>query len=281
MKQRSFGPTGPAVAVVGEGTWNMERDDRGSAIAAIRKAIEIGVNHVDTAELYGSGEVERIVGEAIHGRRSEVFLVSKVLPGNASRRGTVVACEASLKRLATDHLDGYLLHWPGEHPLGETIDAFEELVRAGKIRSFGVSNFGEKELDEAVRIAGPGKIACNQVLYHLGERRIEHAVLPACVKHGVALVAYSPFGSGDFPDPGSKGGKVLASIARARGATPRQVALAFLLRAEGVLTIPKASGIAHVTENARASELELTTEDIEALDRAFPVGRRTRSVPVL
>ncbi len=281
MKQRSFGPTGAAVAVVGEGTWNMERDDRGSAMAAIRRAIDIGMNHVDTAELYGNGEVERIVGEAIQGRRSEVFLVSKVLPGNASRRGTVAACEASLKRLATDHLDCYLLHWPGEHPLGETIDAFEELVAAGKIRSFGVSNFGEKELDEAVRIAGSGKIACNQVLYHLGERRIEHAVLPACEKQGIALVAYSPFGSGDFPDPGSKGGKVLAGIARAHGATPRQVALAFLLRAEAVLTIPKASAVAHVAENARGCELELTTEDIESLDRAFPVGRRTRNVPTL
>ncbi|HXT49668.1 MAG TPA: aldo/keto reductase, partial [Thermoanaerobaculia bacterium] len=178
MRTAPFGPTGSEVSVVGQGTWNMERDDRSRAIAALRRGLDLGMNHIDTAEMYGDGKVEQLVGEAIHGRRDEVFLVSKVLPTNASRRGTVAACERSLKRLGVEQLDGYLLHWPGSHPIRDTIAAFEELVKAGKIAAWGVSNFDEQELAEVIAIAGEGRCACNQVLYHLQERGIEHAVMP-------------------------------------------------------------------------------------------------------
>jgi diketogulonate reductase-like aldo/keto reductase len=238
------------------------------------------MSHIDTAEMYGDGRAEAVVGEAIAGRREEVFLVSKVLPQNASRRGTVTACERSLRQLATDHLDCYLLHWPGSHPLADTIAAFEDLAAAGKIRSYGVSNFDVKALDEAVRIAGPDKIACNQVLYHMDERAIEHQVIPSCDGHGVAVVAYSPFGSGQFPPPGSARGKVLAEIAARRGATARQVALSFLVHGPGLFTIPKAGRVEHVVENAGAAELELSTEDLRDLDAAFPLGR-PRALPMI
>ncbi len=233
MRQRTFGPTGRQVPVIGQGTWNMERDDRASAIAALRRGLDLGLTHVDTAELYGDGVVEELVGEAIAGRRHEVFLASKVVPDNASRRGTVAACNRSLARLRTDHLDLYLLHWPGHHPLADTFAAFAELARAGKILACGVSNFDERELAAAAAAAGDaghGQVACNQLLYHLGERSIEHAAIPACEERGVAVVAYSPFGSGSFPSPRGRGGRVLAEIAAAHGATPRQVALAFLVR---------------------------------------------------
>src|SRR5690242_749709 len=193
MTLRPFGASAVSVPVVGEGTWNMEGDDKKKAIAAIRRGLDLGVTHVDTAEMYGRGEVERLVGEAIRDRRDEVFLVSKVLPSNASHRGTVEACERSLKRLGTDRLDCYLLHWPGSHPLEGTIAAFEELQAAGKIRSYGVSNFDETLVAEAARIAGKGRIACNQVFYNLGERHIEANVLPRCRELGIALVGYSPF----------------------------------------------------------------------------------------
>lgn len=281
MKHRSFGPTNASVPVVGEGTWNMEGDDRPSAIAAIRRGLDLGLTHVDTAEMYGSGEVERLVGEAIRGRRSEVFLVSKVLPSHASRRGTVEACERSLKRLGTEYLDCYLLHWPGSHPLEETIAGFEELVRAGKIRSYGVSNFDASELSDAIRVAGRGKIACNQVLYHLKERRVEHEIVPFCAREGVAVVAYSPFGSGDFPSPKSRGYAELESVAKSRGATPFQVALAFLAREPHVFVIPKAADVAHVEDNAGGLSLELTRVEIEQVERAFPIGARRSGVPML
>ncbi|HEY8154371.1 MAG TPA: aldo/keto reductase [Myxococcota bacterium] len=270
-----------SVAAVGQGTWQMERDSRAQAIAALRRGLDAGATHVDTAEMYGDGRVEELVAEAIAGRRDEVFLVSKVLPANASRRGTLRACEASLRRLGTDRLDAYLLHWPGSHPLAETIEAFEELARAGKIRAWGLSNFDEDELAEALALAGAGRIACNQVLYHLGERAVEHAVLPFCARHGIALVAYSPFGSGRFPGPRSRGGRVLAELAAARGVTPRQLALAFLLRAPEVLVIPKAASAEHAAENAAAADLELGPDEVARLERAFPLGPRRRGVPVL
>jgi len=281
MKHRIFGPTGKQVSVIGQGTWNMERDDRRAAIAALRRGLDLGMSHIDTAEMYGDGRVEELVAEAIEGRRGEVFLVSKVLPQNASRRGTVEACERSLRRLRTDHLDCYLLHWPGRHPLRDTIAAFEELRAAGKIRAWGLSNFDEEELAEAIRIAGEGKIACNQVLYHLEERAIEHAVIPICDEHGIAVVAYSPFGSGDFPSPASAGGRVLAGIAAAHGATPRQIALAFLLRYPSLFAIPKAARAEHAEDNAAAAEIELTEDDLRQIDEAFPRGRRRRGVPTL
>src|SRR5579871_6597149 len=228
MKHKKFGRTGHDVSVIGQGTWYLDRGDRKAAIAALRRGIELGMTHVDTAEMYGDAEL--VIADAIAGQRDEVFLVSKVLPSNASRRGAITACERSLKRLKTDRLDCYLLHWRGSYPLSETVAAFEELVRAGKIKSWGVSNFDADDLDEMLAVAGPGRIACNQVLYHLKERAIEHAVIPWCREHGTAVVAYSPFGHDDFPVPASAGGKLLAKIADAHKATPRQVALSFLVR---------------------------------------------------
>src|SRR5665213_4132900 len=207
MKSHPFGSNGPHVSVIGQGTWYIDRGDRAGAVAALRRGIDLGMTHIDTAEMYGDAEL--VVAEAIAGRRDEVFLVSKVLPSNASRRGTITACERSLKRLNTDRLDCYLLHWRGSYPLDETVAAFEQLVSAGKIRSWGVSNFDAGDLDELLAVAGEGRIACNQVLYHLQERAIEHAVLPWCAQHGVAVVAYSPFGHNDFPSSRSKPAQVL------------------------------------------------------------------------
>jgi diketogulonate reductase-like aldo/keto reductase len=263
------------VARIGQGTWHIETGDRRRAIDALRRGIDLGLTHIDTAEMYGSGASERIAGEAIAGRRDEVFLVSKVLPGNASRGGTIEACEKSLARLGTDRLDGYLLHWRGRYPLEETIAAFEKLREAGKIRSWGVSNFDVDDLDEAWRIAGPDHFACNQVLYHLQERAIEHAVIPWCAAHGVAVVAYSPFGSGQFPKTG------LNEIAKAHGATPRQVGLSYLLRWPSVFAIQKAANIEHVEENAGAGSVVLTQAEIAKIDAVFPLGRRPRSLPML
>jgi diketogulonate reductase-like aldo/keto reductase len=216
MLKHNFGPTQRAVAAVGQGTWNLERASRKEAVAALRRGLDLGMTHIDTAEMYGAGESEDYVAEAIAGRRDEVFLVSKVLPGNASRNGTVKACEQSLKRLKTERLDCYLLHWRESIPLADTIAGLEDLAKAGKIRAWGVSNFDADDLEEALSIAGPGKIACNQVLYHLQQRAIEHAVLPWCETHGVALVGYTPFGS-RFPGPATPGGRVLAEIGAAHG----------------------------------------------------------------
>ncbi len=272
MQKRRFGPTGSDVPVIGQGTWYLEQAPRAAAIAALRRGLDLGLSHVDTAELYGSGAAEEIVGEAIAGRRDAVFLVSKVMPQNASRAGTVAACEASLKRLRTDRLDCYLLHWRGRFALEDTIAAFEDLKTDGKILSWGLSNFDEPHLEAARRIAGDGSIACNQVLYHLEERGIEHAVIPWCEAHGVAVVGYSPFGSGDFPAR-SAGGEVIARVASARGATPRQVALAFLTRRRSLFAIPKAASPLHVAENAGAGDIALTDAEIADIDRAFPLGR--------
>jgi diketogulonate reductase-like aldo/keto reductase len=204
-----------------------------------------------------------------------------VLPSNASRRGTVTACERSLKRLKTDRLDCYLLHWRGSYPLAETVAAFEELQSAGKIRSWGVSNFDVRDLDEMLAVAGRGRIACNQVLYHLQERAIEHAVIPWCKQHGTAVVAYSPFGHDDFPSPRSKAGEVLQTIAKSHGASPRQIALSFLTRDASVFAIPKASSEDHAAENAAAGDLVLSSDEIAVLDAAFPRGAKPRGLPML
>ena len=280
MKQKKFGSDGADVSVIGQGTWYLDRGDRKAAIAALRRGIETGMTHIDTAEMYG--EAEPVIADAIAGLpREKLFLVSKVLPSNASRRGTITACERSLKRLKTDHLDCYLLHWRGSYPFEETVAAFDELVAAGKIRSWGVSNFDVDDLDELLDVAGEGKIACNQVLYHLQERAIEHAVIPWCERHGVAVVAYSPFGHDDFPSARSKGGEVLQSVAQAHKATPRQVALAFLTRAPSVLAIPKASSAEHAADNAAAGNLTLDATEIAALDKAFPRGPKPRGLPML
>lgn len=267
--------------VLGQGTWNIEQArDRPGAVAALRRGLDLGMTHIDTAEMYGSGAAEQLAAEAIEGRRDEVFLVSKVLPENASLKGTVAACERSLTRLRTDRLDCYLLHWRGRHPLGETVEGFRRLEGAGKILSWGVSNFDVDDLEELARVCGAGGPVCNQVLYHVKERAIEHAVIPWCEAHGLAVVGYSPFGQHDFPAPGSPGGKVLAEIASAHGATSRQVALRFLVRQAGLFTIPKAARADHVEENAGAGDLELTEAEIAKIDRAFPVGRR-RGLPML
>jgi diketogulonate reductase-like aldo/keto reductase len=267
------------VSVIGQGTWYIDRGDRKSAVAALRRGLDLGMTHIDTAEMYGDAEL--VIAEAIAGRRDETYLVSKVLPSNASRRGTITACERSLSRLKTDHLDCYLLHWRGSYPLAETVEAFDQLVGAGKIRSWGVSNFDAGDLDELLDVAGKGKIACNQVLYHLQERAIEHAVMPWCAKHNVAVVAYSPFGHNDFPDSRSKGGAVLQTVAKRHGVSTRQVALAFLGRDAHVFSIPKSSNADHAAENAAAGDLTLGAEDIAALDQAFPRGPKPRSLPML
>jgi diketogulonate reductase-like aldo/keto reductase len=279
MRTNRFGTV--EVPVIGEGTWYFERAARAQAVAAVRRGLDLGITHIDTAEMYGAGRAEEIVGEALAGRRSEAFLVSKVLPSNASRKGTIAACEASLRRLKTDHLDCYLLHWPGSYPLEETVAAFEALQAAGKIKAWGVSNFDVDDLDALLAVADAKDIACNQVLYHLKERAIEHEVLPWCEKHGVAIVAYSPFGHDDFPEAGSSQGKVLAEIARAHGATPRQVALAFLTRRPGLFAIPKAADVAHVEENAGAGDLVLSAEETARMEKAFPLGRKGRGLPML
>ena len=279
LRQQEFGSTGKQVSVIGQGTWYIDQGNRQSAVVALRRGIDLGMTHIDTAEMYGDAEL--VIAEAIAGRRDELFLVSKVLPSNASRRGTIAACERSLARLKTDRLDCYLLHWRGSYPLAETVAAFEQLVAAGKIRSWGVSNFDVDDLDEMLAVAGDGRIACNQVLYHLQERAIEHAVIPWCAKHGVAVVAYSPFGHSDFPEQRSKGGELLQTIAQRHGASPRQIALSFLTREPRLFAIPKASTPEHAADNAAAGELVLGIEEIAALDKAFPRGPRPRTLPML
>jgi diketogulonate reductase-like aldo/keto reductase len=281
MERRCFGSIDREVPVVGQGTWSMEGRSRNAAIDALRRGLDLGMTHIDTAEMYGSGAAERLVAAAIKGRRDEVFRVSKVLPENASRKGTIAACERSLARLETDRLDCYLLHWRGEFPLEETFAAFDQLQAKGKILSWGVSNFDTPDLDEARTIVGDARIACNQVLYHLKERAIEHAVLPWCEQHGVALVAYSPFGHSDFPDRRSQGGQVLAEIAAAQSATPRQVALRFLLRRPSVFVIPKAARAEHAAENAGAGELRLSDADLARIDEVFPLGAHRGGLPML
>jgi len=281
MERRSFGPTHREVAVIGPGTWYIENATRASAIATLRRGLDLGMTHIDTAELYGSGAAEQLVAEAIAGRRDEVFLVSKVLPQNASRKGTILACERSLARLQTNRLDCYLLHWRGQYPLEDTFAAFEQLRQDGKILSWGVSNFDASDLEEARSVVGDDRIACNQVLYHLQERAIEHAVVPWCEQHDVAVVAYSPFGHGSFPGPRTAGGRVLQEIADAHRATPRQVALRFLLRRPSVFAIPKASTAEHAAENAGAGDLQLSSAELARIDAAFPLGPRPRSLPIL
>jgi diketogulonate reductase-like aldo/keto reductase len=278
---KPFGAAAALVVAIGQGTWQMEHDERRGAVDAIRRGIDAGLTHVDTAEMYGGGVVEEMVAEAIAGRRQQVFLVSKVLPSNSSAEGTRAACERSLRRLRTDYLDLYLLHWRGRHPLADTFGAFDRLVEQGKIRFWGVSNFGPDDLPEAAAIAAPGQIACNQVLYHLRERSIEHFVLPWCERHDVALVGYSPFGSGQFPEPRTAGGRLLARIAAVHEATPRQVALSFLTRRRSLFTIPKSSRTDHAVQNAGAGRVVLDEEEIAAIDGMFPLGPPRRGVPML
>ena len=279
MERRRFGSSTFRVSVIGQGTWYLDSRDRATAIAALRRGLDLGMTHIDTAEMYGSAE--DIVGEAIAGRRDEVFLVSKVLPQNASRKGTIAACERSLARVQTDRLDCYLLHWRGKYPLEDTFEAFEQLQHGGKILSWGVSNFDVPDLEEAWAIAGNGHLVCDQVLYHVKERAIEHAVLPWCEKRDIAVVGYSPFGHGRFSGPRTNGGRVLREIAEAHHATPRQVALRFLVRHPSTFTIPKASSPEHATENAGAGDLELSEAEFARIDEAFPPGPALSELPVI
>lgn len=260
-------PSGETVPILGQGTWFMgdKPRQRRDEIASLQLGIDLGMTLIDTAEMYGDGAAEELVGEAIAGRREGVFLVSKVLPNNATQRGTIAACERSLERLGTDWLDLYLLHWRGGTPLAETLAAFEELVRTGKVRHWGVSNFDGGDMKELVRLRGGSSAATNQVLYNLTRRGIEYDLLPWCQEHGVPVMAYSPIEQGRL-----LGHRALQEVAKRHVATPAQVGLAWVLRQDRVIAIPKAGTVAHVRENRGALDIALTEEDIKALDRAFP-----------
>ncbi len=255
---------------LGQGTWNMGDDPsrRREELDALRTGIEFGLTLIDTAEMYGDGRSESLVGEAIAGQRDKVFLVTKVLPSNASRKGTVRACEASLKRMRTDRVDLYLLHWSGSYPLEETVRGFEDLLAAGKIRSWGVSNLDLEEMEKLVALPGGKACAANQVLYNLSRRGIEFDLLPWSQQHGIPVMAYSPVEQGRI-----LGNKALKEVALRLGATPAQVALAWVLRQVGVVAIPKAASVTHVRENRNALELRLDVQDLADLDREFRAPR--------
>jgi diketogulonate reductase-like aldo/keto reductase len=267
-------PDGGTMPVLGLGTWMMgeRKSQAATELAALTLGIDLGFTLIDTAEMYGNGGAELIVAEAMAGRRDQLFLVSKVLPHNASRSGTIKACEASLKRLGTDRLDLYLLHWAGRYPLDETIAAFEQLQRAGKIRRWGVSNFDLTEMEEL----GATAVASNQVLYNLTRRGIEFDLLPWCRARGIPIMAYSPIEQGRI-----LGNRALVALATARGCSVAQLALAWLLRQEGVVTIPKASNLGHVRENYAALDMVLSDEECSALDRAFPPPAKPTALAML
>jgi diketogulonate reductase-like aldo/keto reductase len=241
---------------------------RDEEIAALKLGLDLGMTLIDTAEMYGDGEAERIVAEAIAGRRDEVFIVSKVLPENASRAGTIAACERSLKRLGTDRLDLYLLHWRGRPPLKETLAGFQALMDQGLIRSWGVSNFDVDDMEELAALTGGKAVATNQVLYNLARRGIEADLLPWCRDRGIPIMAYSPIDQGRILRDRS-----LGRVAARHGATPAQIALAWVLRQEDMMVIPKAMTEAHVRENRAPLDLELTPADLAELARAFPAPR--------
>jgi diketogulonate reductase-like aldo/keto reductase len=266
------------VPVLGQGTWNIgdSAASRAAEIATLRRGIDCGMTMIDTAEMYGSGRSENLVGEAIEGQREQVYLVSKVLPSNASLEGTVRACEASLKRLRTDVLDLYLLHWRGRYPLHETIRGFERLLEQGKIRAWGVSNFDVDDMEELFTTPGGAACASNQVLYNPEHRGIEYDLLPWCAQNGVGVMAYSPVG---------QGGRLLSSaalknVAQKRGISVAQAALAWCLRQQ-IMAIPKASSVRHVEENAAAASVELDTEDLAAIEKAYPAPKRKQSLDML
>jgi diketogulonate reductase-like aldo/keto reductase len=265
--RRVVSRTGARLPVLGQGTWTVGDDParRSEEVRALRLGLDLGMNMVDTAEMYGDGRAEELVAEALAGRRDEVFLVSKVLPENASREGTLRACERSLRRLRTDRLDLYLLHWEGPHPLADTVAAFEQLVAEGKVLHYGVSNFDVDRMQELERLPGGRRTAADQVLYGLPHRGVERNLLPWCQAHGVVLMAYSPLEQGRLEWTGA-----LAEVGARHGVTPAQVALAWVLRHEHVVAVPKAAREEHVRQNAQAAELTLSAEDLADLDRAYP-----------
>jgi diketogulonate reductase-like aldo/keto reductase len=271
-------PSGEAIPTLGQGTWGMAEDarHRKDEVAALRVGFDLGMTLVDTAEMYADGGAEALVGEAIAGRRDELFLISKVLPENATRPGTLAACEHSLQRLGTDRLDLYLLHWRGNVPLEETLDAFAALVDAGKIRYWGVSNFDVVDMIELRGLADGRNAATDQVLYNLTRRGIEYDLMPWCRNRNVPIMAYSPIEQGRLLDH-----EELKDVAVRHNAQPAQVALAWLLRQDGVVAIPKAANVAHVRENHAALALYLTREDLAALDRAFPAPTEATPLAML
>lgn len=266
------------VLTLGQGTWNMgdSASSRSEELRALRAGIDLGLNVIDTAEMYGNGRSELLVGEAIGGRRDKVFLVSKVLPSNASRHGTREACEKSLKRLNTDYLDLYLLHWQGRHPFEETVEAMLELQQAGKIKEWGVSNMDVEEMKKFYAIPGGDTCAANEVLYNLSRRGIEYDLIPWCKKHRVPVIAYSPVEQGRLLEHAA-----LTGIARRHSATPTQIALAWVIRNPGVIAIPKAATVAHVQENFKSLFIDLTEEDLADLDKAFPAPKKKTALEML
>lgn len=273
MIKRKFGWTDVNVPIIGQGTWMIEgnnKDTESRAIETLKVGLDLGMTHIDTAEMYGNGHTEELVAQAIIERRDKVFLVSKVLPSNASYEGTIKACKRSLKRLKTDWLDLYLLHWPSSYPITETMRAMEKLVAEGLIKYIGVSNFDIEELKEAEQALKNEQMASNQVLYHLGNRGIERRLLPYCTEKGIAVVGYAPFGHGDFPSPQSAKGQILEEISKQHNRTARQVALNFLTRHDNVFTIPKTTRSERVKENSEGVGWKLTENDIMAIDKAFP-----------
>ena len=271
-------PSGATMPKFGLGTWRMGENIRRRAdeVKALAHGLSLGVTLIDTAEMYGDGEAETIVAEAVGSKRDEVFIASKVLPSNSSKRGTIAACERSLKRLKTDRIDLYLLHWRGSPPLRETIEAFETLMDAGKILGWGVSNFDSGEMEELSATEGGEACATNQVLYNLTRRGIEFDLMPWCLARKMPIMAYSPIEQGRM-----LGHAALGDVARRHKATPAQVALAWLLRQDGVIVIPKATALAHVEEDIKALDLKLTAEDLAALDRAFPPPKKATSLDIL
>jgi diketogulonate reductase-like aldo/keto reductase len=266
-------PDGESVPAYGQGTWHMgeSRNRFADEAAAVKLGIELGITLIDTAEMYGNGVAEEIVAQAMGGNRDKLFIVSKVLPYNASQKGTIEACERSLKRLKTDRIDLYLLHWRGSHPFAETLAAFDRLQRDGKIRHHGVSNFDRGDMEEWARLDAGKSVASNQILYNLTRRGPEWEVIPWCRERNISIMAYSPIEQGRM-----LGHKALAEVGARHGATPAQVALAWLLRQDGMMVIPKASRQEHVRENLGALNLKLTDADLADLDRAFPPpGGRT------
>lgn len=281
MKMVRLGRTDEYVPAIGQGTWKMGQDPakRAQEVQALRAGIEHGAKLIDTAEVYSGGEAERIVAEAIQGIRDEVFIVTKVWPTNASYDGVLRAAEGSLKRLNTDRIDLYLLHWPSaHHPISETMRAMRKLAEEGTIRYIGVSNFSDELLAEAQDALGDRMIVCNQVVYHLENRVIEKRVKPYCDRHGITVMAYSPLGDGRFPAPGTSGRAVLDRIASKYGKTAYQVALNWLISQGNVIVIPKAANPQHAVENATASDFELSAEDLAAIDQAFPVPKEEFTV---
>jgi diketogulonate reductase-like aldo/keto reductase len=271
-------PSGETVPQLGQGTWRMGESKRGrkEEVAALRLGLDLGMTLIDTAEMYADGGAEEVVAEAIAGRRDDVFIVSKVLPENSTRAGTIKACERSLKRLKTDRIDLYLLHWRGRPALEETLGGFEALLEAGAIRYWGVSNFDVGDMEELFALPGGRACASNQVLYNLRRRGIEAGLVPWSREHGVPIMAYSPIEQGRLLRD-----RALAAVAARHNATPAQIALLWVLRQRDMLVIPKAGSETHVRENRAALDIALTREDLAELDRAFPPPRGPRPLELL